>query len=425
MHGSRVNPVISGVATIVVSLVLVISVVISGIPGGPQLPLIGSSDAVLRAQLVDADNLAPHAAVEIAGVKIGEVRSVTGSGNQAIVTMDIFPGNTDIHRDASVAVRPHGLFGPKYVELTPGTSVQPLLANDDVITGTAASEPVDLDQVLQELQAPQRDQLQTTIVELGKAAEGRGDDLNHMLAAAKSLTQLLDSPVQNLDRVGPNLGNTLDKSDAFNASLAQVPLDQVVANTDVTLAALASNSDHLKSILDHANGTLVSLDSALSGEAANLRATIEKLPSFLDAFNRFNDLLSLFGANFTGKEPGYSDITGGIIGAIENVRSAFSSYTPCTPNVGGCPADGKAHYARIQVFNLTPNNPLPPLPCLPTTTINLPVLGNVTLPSIPGCIQQKAVTGRSASATVGFPTAATASGPAVLGPATLTALAGT
>lgn len=424
MHGPRVNPVISGAATIVVSLVLVTAVLISGIPGGPQLPILGAGGTVLEAQLADADNLAPHAAVEIAGVKIGEVRSVTGSGNQAIVTMDIDPGDADIHRDATVALRPHGLFGPKYIELTPGTAAQPVLAEGDVITGTSSSLPVDLDQVLQELQAPERADLQTTIVELGKAAEGRGDDINHMLAAARSLTQLLDSPVQTLDKVAPNVGDTIVKTEAFNASFAQVPLDQVVANTDATLAVLAQNSDHLKSILDHANSTLTNLDGALTGETANLRTTIEKLPSFIDAFNRFNDLLGLFGANFTGKEPGYTNITGGIIGAIENVRSAFSSYTPCTPNVDGCPADGQAHYARIQVFGLTPNNPLPPLPCLPTPSVTLPVLGTVTLPSIPGCVPQTPATGRSTSATVNA-AAATDSGPAVIGPATLTSFAGT
>jgi virulence factor Mce-like protein len=415
----RVNPIISGVVTVIVFLTVMIAVVIAGIPAGPQLPLIGSHDALLKAQLADADNLAPKASVEIAGVKIGEVRNVEGQGTQAVVTMDLYPGNTDIHSDATVQLRPHGLFGPKFVQINPGTANAKVLRDGDVIPGSNTTLPVDLDQVLHELQAPERAQLQTIIVELGKASEGRGDDINHMFAAAKGLTQLLDSPVLTIDQAAPNLSNMIVQNEAFNASFAQAPLDQLIANNNKTLAVLAANSDHLKSVLDHASNTLVNLDAILTGEVGNLRTTIERVPALIDSFNRFNDLTSLFGANFTGKEPGSTDITQGIIGAIENVRSATSSYTPCTPNVNGCPADGKAYYTRVQTFNVTPNNPLgSSLPCIPGKSVTLPVLGAVAVPTIGNC---PAGTHASATVTPGAATAAYGN----LGANSLTTLLGT
>ena len=400
MHGPRVNPVISGIVTICVVIVVFAAVIVSGIPGGPQLPVIGSHDMLVRAQLADADNLAPHASVEIAGVKIGEVRNVDGQGSQAIVTMDIFPGNTDIHQDATVQLRPHGLFGPKFVQLSPGTAKTLVLKDGETIPGSNSTLPVDLDQVLHELQAPERAQLQTIVVELGKAAEGRGDDVNHLFAAARSLTQLLDSPVQGLDSVAPNLGNFLVQNEAFNASFAQAPLDQLIANSNVSLAALASNTDHLKSILDHANSTLAGLNASLSGEVGNLRTTIEELPAFIDAFNRFNDLTSLFGANFTGKEPGFSDITQGIIGAIENPKSAFSSYTTCTPDTSGCPADGKSHYVRVQTFNITPSAPTQVCTSLPGPVM-VPGVGTIDPAGLLGCPAHAAATHASATVTPG------------------------
>jgi virulence factor Mce-like protein len=428
MHGPRVNPVISGLATIVVVVVVFTAVIVSGIPGGPQLPIIGSHDTLIKAMLPDADNLAPHASVEIAGVKIGEVRNVDGQGNQAVVTMDIQPGNTDIHSDATVQLRPHGLFGPKFVQINPGTASAPVLHDGDTIPGTNASLPVDLDQVLHTLQAPERAQLQTVVVELGKAAEGRGDDVNHMLAAARTLTQVLDSPVQSLDAVAPNLSNMLVQNEAFNASFAQAPLDQLIANNNRALAVLAANTDHIKSILDHANSTLINLDAALNGQVGNLRTAIETAPALIDQFDRFNDLASLFGANFTGKDPtSPGDITQGIIGAIENVRSAFSSYTPCNPSTTpGCPADGQAHYVRVQTFNVTPNLAAPSQLCttLPNPgPLNVPGVGTITIPSLPGC-PAAAAGAHGASATV-IPVASQSSWGSSADPSSLTALAGT
>lgn len=411
MHGPRVNPLVSGIATICVVIVVFAAVIVSGIPGGPQLPLIGSHDMLVRVQLPDSDNLAPHASVEIAGVKIGEVRNVDGQGTQAVATLDLFPGNTDIHRDATVQLRPHGLFGPKFVQIDPGTAKAAAMHDGDTIPGSSVGLPVDLDQVLHELQAPERASLQTIIVELGKAAEGRGDDVNHLFAAAKNITQMLDTPVKNLDTVAPNLSNMLVQNEAFNASFAQTPLDQLVANSNVTLTALATNADHLTSILDHANNTLASLNASLSGEVGNLRSTIEELPAFIDSFDRFNDLTALFGANFTGKEPGFSDITQGIIGAIENPASAFSSYNPCTPNVNGCPADGKAHYVRVQSFNVTPSPPAPPAQfcsALPAP-VTIPGVGPVNPGALLGC-PAGAATHASATVTPGAPSTAAYSG---------------
>lgn len=373
MNRQRVNPLYSGIGTIVVVLALMLAVVISGLPGGPPIPGFPHGTAY-KVLVADTDGLQPRAAVQIAGVKVGEVRTVELQGDQALVTMDIQQQYADIHTDAVVLLRPHGLFGPKFIDLSPGNASAPVQPVDQPLTVAHAVQPVDLDQVLHELQKPEQDQLKTVLVELGKAAEGRGDDVNHLLAAAHSLTQVLDSPVQGLDSVAPNLSDFLVQNEAFNASFAQAPLDQWVANSNVALGAFAENSDHLASILVHANNTLNNLEAAIHGRSQNLRTTIEQLPATIDKLDRLQDLLGLFAANFTGKEPGTKDVTQGIIGAIENIRLSFIGSDPCTPGQGTCPADGQSHYVRQQAFNVTPNNPLTPLSC---QFINTPIIGSL------------------------------------------------
>jgi virulence factor Mce-like protein len=354
----RVRPFWSGLVTAVVLVVAMVAVVIGGIPGGPGISLPWNHTMVLHVQLANADGLAPHASVDVAGVKVGEVHDVAAQGNIAVATLDIDPQYGDIHSDAQVLLRPHGLFGPKYIEITPGTNSGRALSNGDTISVNQSVQPVDLDQVLQALQAPEAQNLRTAIVELGKASAGQGDDVNHLLGAANTLTQTLQTPLLTLDNVSTNFNDFIIQNEAFNASFAQTPLDQLVAASNTTLAAFAANSVQLGSLLDHADSTLTTLDGALSGQGSNIKQAIELLGKpggTIDKLNTFNGLVGLFAANLTGKEaaPGQkpSDVTAGIIDAIENIKSAFSSYD-CSVTVSPCPAQDREYYLRVQIFNL-------------------------------------------------------------------------
>src|SRR5258706_1512478 len=163
MHKPRFNPLHIGIGVSVAMLLIITGIMLSGIPGGPTIGLPWNSTFTVKAQLSDADSLSPKAGVQIAGVKIGEVHTVDLQGGTAVVTMDIYPQYNDLHTDARVQLRPHGPFGPKYIELTPGTNAAPLLHDGDTIPGSQVVLPVDLDQILQELQANEQHQLTTAI----------------------------------------------------------------------------------------------------------------------------------------------------------------------------------------------------------------------------------------------------------------------
>ncbi|TMD03494.1 MAG: MCE family protein [Chloroflexi bacterium] len=361
-HRRRIDPLVVGVATIAVIVLVLVGVGVSGLPGGSPIPVPWSHNVDLEAQLADADSLAPHASVEIAGVKVGEVVSIQSQGDKAVATMRVDSQYADVHRDATVLLRPHGFFGPKFLEIVPGTAGAPLLASSALIPEGQTVLPVDLDQILHALGQTERDSLQTAIIQLGQAAAGRGDDVSHLVASARTLTSTLLDPVAALDSVAPNLSDMLVQNESFNAAFAQVPLDQLVANTDTTLAAFAASSDHLQSLLTHADSTLTTLDQALSGQGGNLHAILDQVPGVIDRLNEFNSLLGAFGANLRGLQPGQPvDATPGIIGAIENVRSALAGSDPCTKNpTQPCsPFDNREHYVRVELFGLVPNVPIP------------------------------------------------------------------
>jgi virulence factor Mce-like protein len=381
-HRSRYNPLYTGLGVAIGMLAIIAAIVVSGIPGGPGIPVPWAHTFTVKAQLSDADALAPKAGVQIAGVKIGEVHSVDLQGDHAVVTMDLYPQYSDIHTDAQVLLRPHGLFGPKYIELVPGTAAAPLLHDGDTIPGTQAVLPVDLDQILHELQAPERQQLETAIVELGKAAAGRGSDFNHLVAAGNTFSQVLDSPLQKLSSVTDNLSDFLVKDEAFNASFAQTPLDKLIAASNVSLAAFAQTSGELGDLLNHADSALNDLDVALKGESGNIRKFLEKAPGVIDQLNDFGNQLGTFASALNGNNPAVikdtllktagasADSRLNLAAAIENPLSALSSwdgdcvYKPIQNDLSipHCSPDGHYHYFRVQTFtgvNGAGNGPAP------------------------------------------------------------------
>ena len=232
----------------------------------------------------------------------------------------------------------------------PGTANAPVLHDGETVSVTRTVQPVDLDAILQDLQAPEQQNLRTLFVELGLAAAGRGNDAHHLFAAASSLSQVLDAPLKKVGAVAPQLDAMLVDDEAFNAYFAQPPLDQLVANSETTFKAFADNSATLQALLDHADSTLTSLDTILNGQAGNLTSIIQSLGKqggAVDQLNRFTYLLSLFGANLTGNErnvgtdPASIPVTNDIIAAIQNVSSAFYysdaglSVCPATPAPAG------------------------------------------------------------------------------------------
>jgi phospholipid/cholesterol/gamma-HCH transport system substrate-binding protein len=379
MRRTHRHPFASGLVTAVVLVAVMAAVIVSGIPGGPQITLPWNHTMTLKVALANADALAPHASVEVAGVKVGEVRSVDAKGTLALATLQLDDQYPGIHANATVYLRAHGLFGPKYIDIVPGTSAAPLLRDGATIGVDHTVQPVDLDQVLQALQAPEQQDLETTIVQLGAATANEGNNINELLAASNSLTKVLDSPIRAVDAVAPQLSDMLVQSEAFNSDFAQAPLDTLVANSEQTLQAVAANSGHLESILSQANSTFNQLDTDLSGQSGNVASIIQTLGEpggTLDRLNKLTYIFALFSANLTGKEaalgsdPASLSVVNGLVSAITSVASAFSYADPCPPTQGppgstndshcSVSPDGQDHYLQALLLNFPPSGGINP-----------------------------------------------------------------
>jgi phospholipid/cholesterol/gamma-HCH transport system substrate-binding protein len=171
-----------------------------------------------------------HADVKVRGVLVGEVRSISSTGDGARLDLALSPGEVgSIPRNVSARILPKTLFGEKYVELEiPVDASSTSIAAGDVIRQSSVS--MEVEQVLSDtyplLTAVEPVQLSYTLNALSTALEGRGDRLGDGLVRLdgylKQLNPLVPSIVRDLGLLSkvsaeyravlPDLAATLDNS---------------------------------------------------------------------------------------------------------------------------------------------------------------------------------------------------------------------
>ncbi len=140
----------------------------------------------------NANGVHPESLVRIAGVNVGKVTGVSSapgcskgqasSCQAADVTMQIEDVGLPLHNDATFAIRPRiFLEGNFFVDIHPGSPSLPVVSDGHTFPVQQATEPVQLDQVLQSLQANTRQNLQTLLDQYGKAVDVSGKSYNRSI----------------------------------------------------------------------------------------------------------------------------------------------------------------------------------------------------------------------------------------------------
>lgn len=72
------------------------------------------------AKVTDARGLTPGAAVQVSGVRVGRVKTVSLEGEGVAIEFGLTPDAPRVHADACVAIASQGLAGEMHLRLTPG-----------------------------------------------------------------------------------------------------------------------------------------------------------------------------------------------------------------------------------------------------------------------------------------------------------------
>jgi phospholipid/cholesterol/gamma-HCH transport system substrate-binding protein len=86
-----------------------------------KMEIVGERGYEIYGVFSNVGDLKIGSSVEIAGVKVGRVKSITLNNYQARVVLNL-PENVKLQEDVIVSIKTKGLIGEKYIEITPGGS---------------------------------------------------------------------------------------------------------------------------------------------------------------------------------------------------------------------------------------------------------------------------------------------------------------
>ncbi|HEX5119600.1 MAG TPA: MCE family protein [Pseudonocardiaceae bacterium] len=246
------------------------------------------------ARFTDVTSLNTGDDVRIAGVKVGEVRSIgIVDRRQAEVTFSV---ESDVRLPASVTatIKYRNLVGQRYVSLAQGTgpmgATLPVGATIPLNRTQPALDLTELFNGFKPLfQALSPDDVNQLSYEIIQVFQGEGGTVDSLLANTAQLTSTIANKDKVIGQVIDNLNTVLNTVNAHSAQLSGL-----ITTTQQLVSGLAADrqpiSDAIGSLGDLANTT-----AGLLGESrAPLQADISNLGSLAKNLNRNQDTVQHF-----------------------------------------------------------------------------------------------------------------------------------
>lgn len=209
-------------------------------------------------------NLIQHDPVRVAGIRVGQVKTVgVGPAGRPQLELQLEPG-TRLAADTTIVVRANGLLGARFVQLIPGTA-RAVLADGGRIAPARQSLTFAVPETLDTFDAQTRGRLGDTLNGLGVGLAGQGEGLNTTLhrvaqevAPARMTIHRLLEPSVALSSLMPSLRSGVAPLDAN-----RVNLTSMFGQTSRALAPFVDRRAAVRASLGAAPGTLDAANGGL------------------------------------------------------------------------------------------------------------------------------------------------------------------
>ena len=373
-----------------VQLVLFVLITLAGVSyvGAEYVGLangIGKSPCTVNADFADSGGIFTNAEVTYRGVTVGRVGPIHLTQKGVRVELHLTDcSNPRIPASSSATVSDRSVIGEQYVNLTPPNGNGPYFNGGQVIPESRTKIPVSTTELLHGFDALVNSvdvpALQTTIGELGKAFNDRGQDLGRLL---ESTSELVTAAQQNLP-------TTIDLINS-SATVLQTQLDEAGPllsfshNLKLLSAQLKASDGDIRTLLDNGPGELGVISSFIKDNRTDLGITLNNLMNIgdvmvqrLDGIEQVLELypaLTAGGPGILGVHPGVGRL--GLVSGCEGDSGCGTKPPDCsTPNN---PGDGYAGTDTRQPNDTTPKAPNVAARCTlpPSTGINVRGAANV------------------------------------------------
>lgn len=216
------------------------------------------------------------AEVTYRGVTVGRVEKLELTEEGVDVHLDIENDFDSIPSDTIALVGNRSAVGEQYVELQPQVDAEPYLGDESEIAMEDTRTPIATQTFLTNLsntvESVDKESLQTTVTEMGKAFGGTGEDLSRLIESGDSFIQAAND---NFDTTTALIrdSNTVLKGQLASASAIRT----FARNMSLFSGSLAGSDRDLRRVIDNGSATANELRTFLEDNEVELGELIQNL----------------------------------------------------------------------------------------------------------------------------------------------------
>lgn len=233
------------------------------------VPVVGTNFFELKGEFETAQSVMPGQGqtIDIAGVPVGEIKSVELEEGRGVVTIQIKEKYSKlIHRNATMLLRPKTGLNDMIIELDPGTSATPRVPDGYTVPISNTLPNVNLDEFFAALDRDTRDDLQLLLAGAGQGLKGSGKPLAAVLRRFEPTNRDIEKITKKVAERRENLRDVIHVFQQLVTTLG---------TKDKELAAWVNSSN--------------AVFESFARQEANLRETVRLLPGALAATKKAVD----------------------------------------------------------------------------------------------------------------------------------------
>lgn len=273
-------------ATIGVIGILVLAGLVTAAFNADRLPIIGGG-TTYQAHFTEAAGLRPADEVRVAGVRVGEVTSVSLDGDRVLVRFRV--KDTWIGNASTVAIKIKTVLGDKYLAVDPlGVAEQP---PDQAIPISRTLSPFDVTKAFDELTVTveeiDTDQLAESFLTIAQTFENTPDDMGAMLQGLADLSRTIASRDAKLAEL---LAATQQVTAQLSGQSGQFAT--LLADGNLLLAEVRQRRDAISALLTGTEELATQISGLVADNNAQLGPTLDALDRVTDVLLRNRDNLN-------------------------------------------------------------------------------------------------------------------------------------
>jgi phospholipid/cholesterol/gamma-HCH transport system substrate-binding protein len=198
--------------------------------------------------------------IDVAGVKVGDVQTVTLKNGAADVTFGIDPKYLPIYRNATILLRPRTGLNDMFFQLDPGSKSAGEIPDGGTVPLANTAPDVNLDEILSTLDTDTRAYLRILLDSAGQGLDGQSKNLGRLLGG-----------------IGP-INQDLKRLNGLVAERRQ-NLANLIHNLSILTADVGRHAGDVTTLVKASNSTL----SAIAGQDPDVQRAVAELPGVLQA----------------------------------------------------------------------------------------------------------------------------------------------